>query len=283
MKLYFFIRLLEVTSWIVGGERRSGKREHELFFCVSGRGFLNHEGKKNSIAPGDLLFNPRGRLISEGNSLRTGMYQILFSEELFSPAVLMEKEALYVLGLIKIQARSRNTITLSKIGSERVQALCESMLGEFQKRYRGYSWAIRLKLIELLISVMRDKQFGIPIRSLRPISNSHIQDVVLYLNADYMNPISVDDILKICPLSRSHFHALFKRETGRTLTAYLQTLRCRKAAELLRTTGMTIIDIAETCGFSNLSHFYHCFKRKYGVAPGLYRNSDDIALDGAAL
>lgn len=226
------------------------------------------------MSAGGLLFNPKGRLTNDGREPIL-VYQILFSEDLFSSAVLMEREALYVLGLIKIQAKSRNTVALSRVGAKRVLSLCESMFEEFRNRYRGYSWAIRLKLIELLITVMRDKQFGIPIKSLRPVTNSIIQDVILYLNTEYIHPITVDDILSFCPLSRSHFHALFKQETGMTLTTYLQVLRIRKAAELLRSTDATIVNIADSCGFDNLSHFYHCFKRHIGTAPGRYRQEVD--------
>jgi len=273
VKLYFFIRRVEVSARTFGSRPLPGREEHELLFCIGGSGILSYRGGRRSVSPGDLLFNPRGKLVSNSDG-DVSLYQILFAEDLFSPAVLMEREALYVLGLIKIQARSRNTIALSRIGSDRVGQLCESMLREFRNRYRGYSWAIRLKLIELLITVMRDKQFGIPIKGLRPVSNSVIQDVILYINTDFTNPITVDDILSFCPLSRSHFHALFRQETGTTLTSYLQTLRVRKAAELLRSTDSTIVDIAETCGFGNLSHFYHCFKRQYGVAPRQFRKDE---------
>ncbi|MFP4563406.1 MAG: helix-turn-helix transcriptional regulator [Spirochaetia bacterium] len=250
---------------------------HQLFFLRSGKGVLTSLGKPDSsggklqLRPGDLIFNPEGRLTSDGGTLRG--VQIIFSEELFSPAESMDREALYVLGIIKLYAKQINRIGLSKIGTERVTSTLENMLWEFQERRRGYSWALRLKLIELLITVIRDKEFRIPLRGLKPLSNTYIQDVILYLNTEYMNQVTVEDILEICPLSRSHFHALFKQETGQTFIDYLTDLRCDRAADLLATTEKPIIDIAMESGFNNLSHFYHTFKERHEMSPKAYRNS----------
>lgn len=284
MKLLFFIRKIDLAGRTFSFEEERAADLHELIFCQSGCGRLRGlEGARDSdrpncgsaaISPGHLLFNPEGRL--SGDSKELSVFQILFSEELFSPDVPLEKEALYVLGLVKLHARRRNSIALSNIGSERMNALMAAMSWEFQNRYRGYSWAIRLKLVELLITVMRDPRFNIAIKGLKPLSNSRIQDAVLYVNAEFMNPISVEDVLEACALSRSHFHALFKQETGETFVDYLNGLRCDRAAELLTTRDEPIIDIASQCGFNNLSHFYHVFRRKTGSSPKRYRESSRV-------
>jgi AraC-like DNA-binding protein len=269
MKLLFFIRDIEVSTRSFGAEHDSGDMIHELVFCTSGEGVLETPEGRIHVSGGSLLFDPQGKLL--GVDTRIRVFQVLFSEELFSPSVHMDKEALYVLGVIKLHAKKQNLIDLSRIGTERMNTLLEAMLWEFQNRYRGYSWAIRLKLVELLITVIRDARFTISIKGLKPLSNTRIQDAILYVNADYTNPITVDDVLASCGLSRSHFHALFKQETGRTFVEYLLSLRCAKAAELLMTTDSTILDIALASGFNNLSHFYHVFKRFKGVSPRKFR------------
>lgn len=269
MKLLFFIRIIETSSRLFGSENASDDRINELLFVRSGRGRLVSSDRTVPLKSGDLLINPQGRLV--GADAPIELVQILFSADLFSSSVHMEKEALYVLGVIKIHARKQNLIALSKIGAERMNILLDNMLWEFRNRYRGYSWALRLKLIELLITLMRDSKFKIEVKGLKPFSNTRIQDVILYLNTDYMNPIAVEDVLRTCALGRSQFHALFKAETGQTFTEYLAGVRCDKAAELLINSDRTILDIAVACGFNNLSHFYHIFKKKKGMSPKKYR------------
>jgi AraC-like DNA-binding protein len=262
---------MQASSRVFGAERDSEQAVDELLYVREGGGTLLTQGQSFALRAGDLLINPRGRLVGADGQIT--LTQILFNEELFSPSVHTEKEALYVLGVVKIYARQRNLISLSKIGAERLSSLLDAMLWEFRNRYRGYSWALRLKLIELLMTVMRDRSFRIPVRGLKPFSNSRIQDVVLYLYTDYMNPISVEEVMRTAALGRSQFHALFKAETGKTFTEYLADIRCDKAAELLVGSDRTILDIAMSCGFGNLSHFYHVFKRKKGTSPGRYRRA----------
>lgn len=274
VRLLFFIRTMHVRSRVLRGrDDRHEESIHEVLLVRHGEGTLHGGGENGSgatapVSTGHLLFNPRGRLKAEEPLVIT---QVLFSEELFSPSVHQDREALYVLGVIKIHARRRNHIALSRIGAERLITLTDAMLWEYQHRYRGYSWAIRLKLIELLITLMRDKNFKIPIRGLKPLANSRIQDAILYLNRDFTNPITVDDVLKSCGLSRSHFHKLFKEETGRTFVQYLSALRCSRAAELLVSTDRSVTEIAMECGFTNPSHFHHLFRREYAMSPGRYR------------
>ncbi len=269
MKLLFFIREMELDQHNKGDFHIHTHKEHELVYCF--------DGSAKNLKKGDLLFYPAGKDHSvriEGNE-PVKVWQIYFSEDLFSNSVNMDKEALFVLGKIKLYLKRGNRIRLSKIGSERVGKLFESMQWEFQNRYHGYSWTIRLKLIELLVTVIRDREFVIPIRGdiAKPLSNSHIQDVLLYININYMNQISVEDILQFCPLSRSHFHALFKKETGTTLIKYINDVRCQKAGEMLATTNDPILDISFNCGFNNFSHFCHTFKNVYGYSPGQFRKN----------
>lgn len=279
MKLLFFIRSMEITTRSFGADGDAGAETatHELLFCRSGTGQLRGNGMSTAVQPGSLLFNPRGKLLADKKGRGDGdpftVVQILFAEDLFSPSVNMDREALYVLGIVKIHAKKQNHIALSRVGRERMNTLMDAMLWEYQNRYRGYSWALRLKLIELLITLMRDTQFNIAIKGLKPWTNSRIQDAILYLNTDYMNPISVQDVLESCRLSRSHFHARFKEETGRTFVDYLSTLRCNRAAELLVTTDRTVLTISTECGFNNISHFYHVFRQKYGTSPAKYRRN----------
>ena len=58
---------------------------------------------------------------------------------------------------------------------------------------------------------------------------------------------------------------------GISLIQHLNSYRLEIAAELLTTTTDTILDIAISTGFNNISYFNRCFKKKYGVSPRKYR------------
>ncbi len=270
MKLLFFIRNIKINEKNRTNITKHSHEFHELLYCT--------ESNSEKIKAGDLLFYPANQqhAVKYDIGKNISFYQIYFSEELFSTSVNIEKEDLFILGQLKLYLKIENhQIHLSRIGSERISKLFENMRWEFTKRYRGYSWTIRFKLIELLVTVIRDREFKLPIRGEmgKPLSNSHIQDVLIYLETDYMNKITIDNILQFCPLSRSHFHALFKQETGKTFIEYLNNLRCEKAAEMLITTNDSVLEISFKSGFNNLSHFCHTFKEIKGISPTKYKSA----------
>mgnify|MGYP001810180977 FL=1 len=79
---------------------------------------------------------------------------------------------------------------------------------------------------------------------------------------------------RLCMLSgRSpgHVNRVFKKVLGETPTGYLNRLKLDHARHLLTATGMKVVEIALECGFDNLSHFHHTFRRIYGVTPARMR------------
>ena len=71
--------------------------------------------------------------------------------------------------------------------------------------------------------------------------------------------------------SKSHFMKFFKAYMGTGFIEYLNDYRLTIAERLLRTSGSSVLDIAEKSGFDNLSYFNRIFKRKYGQTPGQRR------------
>ncbi len=73
-------------------------------------------------------------------------------------------------------------------------------------------------------------------------------------------------------ISYEHICRSFHRYLGVTPSEHINSIRLRRAAQRLRTEPYTeILNIALECGFGNLSYFYRCFKKMYGVPPGKYR------------
>ena len=87
-----------------------------------------------------------------------------------------------------------------------------------------------------------------------------------------MYRINVEQIAKFADLSRSHFHAVFNKTTGKTLIKHLNEVRVRKAVGLLMDSEMGLDEISSSCGFTSLSHFYLVFRKETGKRPGDFGN-----------
>ncbi|MBR1571873.1 MAG: helix-turn-helix domain-containing protein [Lachnospiraceae bacterium] len=62
-----------------------------------------------------------------------------------------------------------------------------------------------------------------------------------------------------------------KQLTGKNYTELLQEKRMRQAAYLLRTSKLTVADIATAVGYENISYFHRLFQKTYGTSPRNYR------------
>lgn len=95
----------------------------------------------------------------------------------------------------------------------------------------------------------------------------HAQEI---LNQRYREPTSLDRLAREVHCSPYHLARVFRRETGRTIHAYLVQLRLREALERIdRTTDLT--HLALSLGFASHSHFTDAFRRSFGVAPSSLR------------
>lgn len=100
-----------------------------------------------------------------------------------------------------------------------------------------------------------------------------IRRVIDYIKHNYADVTGLKEISKVACLSPEYFSRLFKAETGVNFSAYLNDYRLEKAQELIVGSEMQIYEIAEKVGFSNISYFSLCFKKKYGASPFQYRST----------
>jgi AraC-like DNA-binding protein len=84
---------------------------------------------------------------------------------------------------------------------------------------------------------------------------------------------SVRSLARTAFLSRSAFVARFTRVVGRSPMSILRDLRMRQAAAQLRSTAMTIDEIAHHAGYASRSSFVRAFREAHGCDPTSYRGS----------
>ncbi|WP_127579840.1 AraC family transcriptional regulator [Paenibacillus koleovorans] len=92
-----------------------------------------------------------------------------------------------------------------------------------------------------------------------------------YLALHLSEPLPVQELAAAAHLSESRFHLLFRQRFGVSPHQYLIQLRLQHVKELLAETSLTLAEIAEQCGFTDLHHLSSSFKRREGMAPSEYR------------
>lgn len=97
-----------------------------------------------------------------------------------------------------------------------------------------------------------------------------IEQVLNFIQENLSSELSLEVISDFAGFSPVHFHKIFKSATGRTLRAYVEEQRIKKAAHLLLSTKMNLTQIAYECGFASQSHFSFVFKCKMKITPRDY-------------
>lgn len=83
----------------------------------------------------------------------------------------------------------------------------------------------------------------------------------------------ISELSHIAQMSEKNFRRIFKALYGQTPYAFLQKYRVEKAEILLLNTNKSVLEIALSCGFSDVYSFSHSFKRHFGLSPQNYRAS----------
>lgn len=109
-----------------------------------------------------------------------------------------------------------------------------------------------------------------------PISNDysyHTQKIVDHIMAHYKEAISLQDLATQFDMSNAYLSRLFKKETGQSMTDFVNNVRIEEAKKLLDESTMKMYEIAEQTGFSSNQRFFSTFKKFMGISPGEYRKS----------
>ena len=92
-----------------------------------------------------------------------------------------------------------------------------------------------------------------------------------YIDKNLSADLDIADICKELSLGRTKLYDIFKREANTGVSEYINRRRLHKAKSLLKTTDMSIPEIASAAGFNDYNYFSRVYKKRYGKAPKFYR------------
>lgn len=98
-----------------------------------------------------------------------------------------------------------------------------------------------------------------------------IRQAINHIAFHLTDDLSLSALAKLLMLNSSYLSTLFKRETGMTLTYYVNLKRIEHAIFLLNTTTFPIQEIAALCGIRDLNYFTKTFKKYKNCTPTEYR------------
>ena len=103
------------------------------------------------------------------------------------------------------------------------------------------------------------------------VSRQRIRRLLQFIEANLEDNLSLDAMAAEVEMSPLYLARAFKTAVGQSPHQYVLARRIERAKELLRTTEMSVVDVALSVGFSSQSHLSHWMIRHAGISPAAYR------------
>ena len=103
--------------------------------------------------------------------------------------------------------------------------------------------------------------------------NELLNDILLYIDNNIYEKISVSTLCEHFCISTSMLHSLFRKNMNNTAKNYINELKLSKSKELIRNSTHTLSEISEMLGFSSIHYFSKKFKLYFNISPTEYSKS----------
>ncbi len=189
-----------------------------------------------------------------------GFTEISFEKRLVDPLRNLKNYAIIMNTLLR-KAAERGGVhpvyldTLSSLFARKIESLPSVLAGNelMHEMFRSYC---------RLVKKHSTRQYSFP-----------VQKAIAYIDADLTADLSLRALAKAQQLSDGYLSSLFHRETGKTLTDYVNERRIQHAKRLLETTSLQVQTVAQHCGVLDIHYFTRLFKKYTGMTPRSYREA----------
>lgn len=144
-------------------------------------------------------------------------------------------------------------------------AIAEKSLG-YEVMFESLARVFLVKLIQKY--AIREQEELLEINKL---SANRYKKVLQFVKAHFAEPITVNDLAEKAAMSPQHFSKVFKETIGRGPIQYIQEHRVEESKRLLSQSNLSLVEVAERCGFSDQAHFSRLFKKYTAQTPKRYR------------
>ena len=232
--------------------RKHCHNHFEIYFITKGNCCYFIENKVYHLIPGDIILIPEG--IMHNTEYQNNVYtrKLISCSEYFIP----ESIKPLLPSLLYLYRNPEIIESVEQIFSrvEEEYAHKDSLSEDIFKCYTHMLFFLLVRHPNQYIPQQEEKHY--------------IDDAIRYLQNNYTQQISLQDVSGRYFVSPEHFSRVFKQKTGFNVSEYLNILRLQKAENLLKQlTAAPITEIAEDCGFNDSNYFCVKFKKLYGMPP----------------
>lgn len=266
---------VEKYSHPLGTGRLHDHEYGEIAFVLSGQGRHISAAADEAFRKGTIFWIPPGAVHHYVTREPGELFNVLFSSEWIHATLAPHSKELPTKkfpGFILDSKPSPLSFSVRPPVFIRLRAILERLAEECKapRECRG-----------LVVTGLFLEFVGVLVRSAELLSAStsgrrdgkELGPLLSFVQKHFQESWALEDLARRFSFHPNYLSRVFRKNTGYTLPEYINELRLREAARLLKTTDLSILDVSLACGYEHLSWFNRSFKKTHGQSPSALRKS----------
>ncbi|MBE6702450.1 MAG: AraC family transcriptional regulator [Ruminococcaceae bacterium] len=239
----------------------------ELLYIKEGSYRVVLDGEEHRVEKGDLILFCSNSIhyVFSGDQLVNQYYVMKIPPSFLLEFTRREIGAEYILRFALHRKGQKSVWKHSELEACGMTDILRQLIAEHETQKYAVEIAIRLKIMELLLAILRGSAYEAD----RPNDQtvSLIYSAMVYVTDHYAQDVDERELAKRLGMSYSYFSRSFKRVLGMPFRKYLNITRVRKAEQFLCTGSESITEVAQRCGYNSTSYFINVYRRMTGKTP----------------
>ena len=239
----------------------------EVGYCVEGEGTIVLDEREFSFHPGMFTVIPHNYPHTTNSAPGTKSY---WEYLLFDPEHILQEAypGNQVLRTQMLQRVNHNAFLMESPEEQELKSTMLTILRLQKEKKELYRECTKAQLIALtlLIARLNPKQNIAESREL-DASGEQILSALYYIERQYMYPIKIEELAKICNMSETNFRRVFSATLNMKPVDYINMIRVQNACKMMKNSCDSMADIAVKAGFGKVSTFNRDFKKILGTSP----------------
>lgn len=267
-------------STVPAGKRVYTEHHHtecELSLFLSGSGRYSVGKKSYDFQSGDVFLFSSDEIHCITDIYSVSPFNLLNIH--FEPRILWSNPDMSDISLLKLffdrNENFQNRIDRSNPARNTIAGLITEIEKELEQKKSNYGLMAKMNLNRVLITLLREFDYVKEGDCYNSYTNSvnQLERAMNYIDNNLASPLTLESLSRFASVTPTYFSTMFKKFNGISPWEYITIKRVEKAVQLIKTTSMTKLDIAEQCGFNSSSNFYKAFGKITGKTPSQFAKS----------
>lgn len=154
-----------------------------------------------------------------------------------------------------------------KIHDDRINKIFDNIESEVNRKEQYYLAAVKYLVGEMIVRLYRNHSMPDGHVYENSPKSIIVKKAAVFIDNNCTRCISIDSIAEAVNVSKYYLCRIFKEVMGITMVEFINFRRCKKAYRMLGRNDMSISEVAEACGFENMSYFSKIYKKYMNILP----------------